>query len=413
MISVFTPTHNPSYLGAVYTSLKNQSYQDWEWVVLLNNGAQFDFKGDPRVKVHYDDTGFTHVGYLKKTACRLAKGDILLELDHDDQLLPGALEACAQAFQDPAVVFAYSNTVNHDVRSNSPVVWSERYGWRNRPFEHEGQRYLESISADPYPQSISRIWFAPNHFRAWRTTTYWKIGGHKATMKISDDHDLMLRTFIEGKMVHIDKPLYLYRVHGNNTWLQNMQDIQDTMWACHDRYIHPMAMRWAKDNNLRCLDLGGGINCPAGYESVDTHDCAVKADLTKRWPFEDHSVGLIRANDIIEHLPDPIHTMNEAYRVLAHGGFFLIEVPSTNGVGAWCDPTHKSFWNARSFKYYTEPNTQRYLLHAGVNCKFQSIKVKDIVQYDNIPYVVAHLVAVKQATPRFYGEMLWSFPAAS
>ena len=45
-----------------------------------------------------------------------------------------------------------------------------------------------------------------------------------------------------------------------------------------------------------------------------------KADLRKRWPFEDSSVDEIRAHDIFEHLPSQVHTMNEAHRVLRHGG---------------------------------------------------------------------------------------------
>lgn len=403
-ISLFTPSHSPQFLNESYRVLLSQSFNDWEWVVLLNNGAEYA-NPDRRVKICRDDTGIKDVGYLKRMACKQSTGDVLFELDHDDLLLPGALEETAKAFQDDSVDFAYSNTVNHDIRCDQPITWDAKYGWVNRAFQFEKINGIESVSADPHPQSISRIWFAPNHLRAWRTGTYWKMGGHNATMRITDDHDLMCRTYIQGKMHHIDKPLYLYRVTGDNTWLKNQDDIQTTMWECHDRYIEPMMKRWSKDRNLACIDICGGVNAAEGYKSVDRQNAEVISDLNERWPFEDNSVGIVRAHDAIEHLKDPIHTMNEAYRVLAHGGMFDILVPSTDGRGAFCDPTHVSFWNSRSFRYYTDRQYSRFI--PGSKCRFQQIKLRDIKMWDEqLPYVSAHLVAVKEDKPRFYGELL-------
>ena len=53
-----------------------------------------------------------------------------------------------------------------------------------------------------------------------------------------------------------------------------------------------------------------------------------------------------------QQLIDPVHVMNEAYRVLAPGGFFLIRVPSTDGRGAFQNPLNITFWNEHSFWYY-------------------------------------------------------------
>jgi SAM-dependent methyltransferase len=324
-------------------------------------------------------------------------------MDHDDLLLPGALEETEKAFSDPTVDFAYSNTVNHDVRINSPVTWDQRFGWSYRNLKVGDKECVEAVSAEPFPQSISRIWFAPNHLRAWRASSYWKVGGHNATMKITDDHDLMCRTYIAGKMQHIDKPLYFYRVHGGNTWLAHQEEIQETMFRCHDKYIEPMMMKWAKELGLRCIDLCGGVNPAEGFESVDLANAQINTDLNERWPFEDNSVGVIRAHDAIEHLRNPIHTMNEAYRVLAHGGMFDILVPSTDGQGAFCDPTHVSFWNYRSFRYYTQGVFRKFIpSYVG---RFQQIKLRDIRMWDDLPYVSAHLIALKDG-PRYYGEVL-------
>ena len=105
------------------------------------------------------------------------------------------------------------------------------------------------------------------------------------------------------------------------------------------------------------LDLGCGPRKKEGFIGVDFDDkwpgVDVAADLTKRFPYPDSSVDEIWAHDVIEHLPDRIHTMNELWRVCKAGAEVNIRVPSTDGRGAFQDPTHVSFWNVNSFKYYT------------------------------------------------------------
>lgn len=352
-------------------------------------------------------------GALKRYACERAIGDILLEVDHDDILMPTACERVQEVFDsDEDLCFCYSNSANMDTRNEpwTPVTWDPAYGWSYREIEWKGRILTEARSAPPYPQSISRIWFAPNHLRAWRTTDYWKIGGHDQSMQISDDHDMILRSYLYGNIYHIDECLYIYRVHGDNTWLQHQLKIQDTMWANHDKYIEPMMMKWSDMNGLRKVDICSGNYVPDGYESVDKNnkrEDGISADLNKKWPFEDNSVGIIRAHDAIEHLKNPIYTMKEAYRVLAHGGFFYITVPSTDGRGAFQDPTHVSFWNENSFLYYTVKNMNDF-----INCpvRFQRIKVttgfeNEYGENANIPYVFAHLTAIKEDEPRFYGPI--------
>jgi hypothetical protein len=223
-------------------------------------------------------------------------------------------------------------------------------------------------------------------------------------MHISDDHDLVARSFLGGTVEHIDKPLYVYRVHGENTWLKNGDEIDRTMWDNHDKYYVPMVEKWARDAYLGLVDLGGAINQPAGYKSIDRHNADIVCDLNGDWALSDQSVGVLRAHDIIEHLKDPIHTMNEAWRVLAHGGLLDIMVPSTTGVGAFCDPTHVSYWNARSFRYYTEAVVRAYIEPECV-CRFQVVKLAEVQHFEGIPYVQAQLQAVHDG-PRIHGALL-------
>lgn len=75
-------------------------------------------------------------------------------------------------------------------------------------------------------------------------------------------------------------------------------------------------------------------------------------DLEGPWDFPDNYADKIIAVDLVEHLHDRIHTMNEAWRVLKPGGIFEIVVPSSEGRGGDQDPTHVSAWNINSFFYY-------------------------------------------------------------
>jgi SAM-dependent methyltransferase len=111
------------------------------------------------------------------------------------------------------------------------------------------------------------------------------------------------------------------------------------------------------------LNLGSADDLRQGFINVDVVPApgVVVADLSKPWPWQDSSVDHVRASHVIEHLPDKILTMNELWRVLKPGGKVEIDVPTTDGPGAWQDPTHVSFWNRRSFLYYEAGSPYRDL----------------------------------------------------
>jgi O-antigen biosynthesis protein len=397
MISIFTPTNDSSFLPQIYKSLLAQTDQDWEWVILYNNGGEPITFDDKRVKNHVVYKAPEWVGTMKAAACELATGDILLELDHDDLLLPTAVEEVKKAFEDSEVGFVYSNTVHALVNPDGTLTavqrFDERYGWKYRTIEYNGVTLDEHISFEPTPESVSRIWFAPNHLRAFRVSTYKEIGGYNKDMRILDDLDLMCRMYAKTKFKHIDKPLYIYRVHGKNSWLRYNQEIQQNVYRIYDQYVFQLAQSWAVQNNLRKLDLGGRFGSASGFETVDLKDADVIADLEGRWPFEDNSVGVIRAYDVFEHLKDPIHTMKEVSRVLAPGGWLFCQVPSTDGRGAFQDPTHVSFWNENSFRYYTDQYWARYI---DTPVRFQATRLYTTEKNaEQVCWVQAHLLNLK------------------
>lgn len=360
-VSVFTPSHDSAFLPQVYESLQRQTDPDWKWTIVHNNGgAPFDCD-DKRVTQHLLYKAPEYVGALKSYACRVAEGDVLLELDHDDLLLPSAVAKVKEAFEDSRVGFAYSNTVYANDKWEQTHKFDEKYGWHFRDFNYEGHALNEHISFPPDPAAVSRIWYAPNHLRAFRHEVYDRVGGYAEDMRVLDDQDLMARIYQESEFYHIDEPLYIYRVHGLNSWIKYNQEIQNNVPRLYDKYIEGLVVVWAKRNGLRLLDLGAAFAPREGFETVDLAGAQVNCDLEQRWPFADSSVGVIRALDIFEHLKDPIHTMQECYRVLVPGGWIFAQVPSTDGRGAFQDPTHKSFWNENSWLYYTHANWAKYI----------------------------------------------------
>jgi hypothetical protein len=146
------------------------------------------------------------------------------------------------------------------------------------------------------------------------------------------------------------------------------------------------------------LNLGCCDNLLPGFINVDMFPYAgvQTADLRQAWPWADSSAEYIRAWDIIEHLPDKIFTMNQIWRVLQAAGRVEISVPTTDGTGAWQDPTHISYWNRRSFAYYEagNPYRERFAQSYGIHAKFRILQERTDQTLDG-PRLTILLEAVK------------------
>ena len=375
--SIITPTHNTQFLARLSRSIANQTFKDFEWIVLPNGNANIDIESlEYKPKIIYStkpDSKF--IGLFKKEACIVSSGVVVVEVDHDDEITPDCLQELYGAFNlDQTIDFAYSNCAEIDPQGK-PHIYDDMYGWRNRPFKYYGKDFLELISFDPSPASFSKIWFAPNHVRAWKKSFYEKIGGHNENMEVLDDHDILCRTYIQGKVKHIDKCLYIYYKHKDNTcYGEKNAFIQTETLNIHDKYIYALVEKWCDLNGLLKIDLCGGFNSPEGYKSIDMRNAEIIHDLNNPWPFKNGEVGLVRAHDALEHLKDPIHVMKEAYRCLCPMGWFLTQTPSTDGRGAFQDPTHITFWNSNSFWYYTKKSQAEYI---GMPVRFQANRIKN------------------------------------
>jgi len=380
-------------------SLQAQTYAgDWEWLVVPNHDAHVPESVREMARVvRYE--GPDAIGAIKRFCCEQAQGEIVVELDHDDLLVPTAMERIAAALEDAD--FAYSNFAEFEDKTWKPHIYDPAYGWRTRRFHCYGHDFEEIRAFEPDARSMSLVHYAPNHVRAWRADAYWRVGGHDAEMATCDDHDLCCRFYLGSEMARIDECLYLYRLHGDNSYLVNNAEIQKKTQDVRRKYLHPMAIRQANLARLPKIDLGAAHNKPAGFIGVDQYDGPAVdrvCDVREGLPFPDSSVGIVRAMDFLEHIPDSVGLMNEIWRVLADGGWLLSGTPSTDGRGAWQDPTHCAFWNENSFWYYTHCGYAEYV--PDIDCRFQVMRLETyhptaFHRKHNIPYVYADLAAIK------------------
>ena len=394
--SIISPSHkNTPYLQELYESLCAQTYENWEWVLWLNGKFKRsklspEIENDERVKIYECTEKNPNVGFHKNKAFHLGSGDVVVEVDHDDMITPDCLEELNKAYQDESVGFVFSDVAVYD---DNFVPYNEQHGWSYYFYEFRGKNLYVMNSWRPTSQSLAYIWYAPDHVRSWRKSVYEEIGGHNVDLSICDDHELMIRTYLKTKMYHIKKPLYIYRVYGENTYLQRNADIQTKTVDLYKEYAYQLAEKDADDRGLLKVDIGGGLYPRAGYLTVDQEGGDITCDLNEGIPLPDNSVGVINASHVLEHLRDPIKSMREIHRVLAHGGWAMIEVPSTDGRGAWQDPTHVSFWNEHSFWYYTNKDKAIFIRNSDI--RFQTYRLETWEMAPHIPVVSAWLTAIK------------------
>jgi O-antigen biosynthesis protein len=416
-VSVFTPSHRPTYLNETFASLQRQSFPDWEWIVLLNKGARWaPPHPDPRVRV-VTDNHTTGVGHAKQRACAEAQGEILVELDHDDLLTSHALEAIVKArADDPTATLLYSHFAQIRADgSRDDSIFDPGAGWKYKDVTIDGKDLQYALALAPTPHNVSYIWWAPNHVRAFPREAYLAAGGYDPQRTVLDDQDLMCRLYQLGPFHLIDDCLYLQRMHEHNTQRDAKTNafIQQETIALYDRNIERNALAWAKREGLLALDFGAAHGRPDGYLGVDQHDgpnVGIVATLPHPLDLPDSSVGVIRAFDFMEHVADKVALINELYRLLAPGGLLLSMTPSTDGRGAFQDPTHVAFYNENSFWYYTEANFRKYV--PEITAKFQSSRIYTAYPTEwhaehDISYVTANLIALKEPMERNGGAYLW------
>jgi glycosyltransferase involved in cell wall biosynthesis len=258
--SVFTPTYKTEErIRRTYESLANQTFGNWEWVVVDDSPDDITWNilmelkdNDYRVKPHrlYPLSG-GNVGLAKNRAAMLCDGDWLVELDHDDALTTDCLETCNNAIlKYPDAGFLYSDVCEmyedgemKHYDNNWGGNWYARhdnyfdFGYAGHTWVNvDGKDILAHWYPDINPLSIRFNISMPDHVRMWERNLYHQIGGHNKNTPVADDLEMLIRTFLNTRMIHVKKVLYFQYNNRNSTVDNNATDINRRARLIRDYY---------------------------------------------------------------------------------------------------------------------------------------------------------------------------------
>jgi glycosyltransferase involved in cell wall biosynthesis len=208
LISVLLPVFNPKveFLKKAIDSVVRQSYPHWQ--LCIANDASTDpevamvlddyANRDSRILVvHRRENG--HISAASNSALEMAEGEFIALLDHDDELVPGALLSIVEALNaNPGALLLYSDEDKID---------------------EFGQRFDPHFKPDWNPELLLGQNYI-SHLGVYHAERVREIGGFREGFEGSQDHDLVLR-FTKGldekNIVHIPEVLYHWRALEGST----------------------------------------------------------------------------------------------------------------------------------------------------------------------------------------------------
>lgn len=133
------------------------------------------------------------IGIARNIGAAWLNTDLILFLDADDWLYPGALATLANLLDErPGAQFAYGDYTENGVTIHT-LPWSE------------GKPLLATQNIASYCQ-------------LWRASAFWRIGGYSA-IGVAEDWELQRRAARAGyAAAHADAVIFEHRIHDGNKW---------------------------------------------------------------------------------------------------------------------------------------------------------------------------------------------------
>jgi len=224
--SVFTTAYK-SYekILRVYNSLLKQTFNDWEWVIIDDSDDNMHFEYlrksllDNRIRLFRNSKNNGSIGNIKNEAVSLCRGKYVLEMDHDDEILPFVLKESFVLFEsDESIGFIYMDFIN--IYENNSNFW---YG--NKICKGYGSYYCQKynnrwvyVYNTPNINNItlSHLVCCPNHPRIWRKKVLIDSGNYCESLPVCDDYEIILRTVLNTKIAKISKFGYIQYMNESN-----------------------------------------------------------------------------------------------------------------------------------------------------------------------------------------------------
>lgn len=288
IFSIFTCAYKTNKLKAerLYKSLVNQTYKNWNWWIIDDSpeGEESYFSSikDPRITIIKNVTNHGSIGFNKHMIAMMCDGDYLVEVDHDDALTEDCLLLLYNAFEEyPDSKFVYSDTLEM-VGDHTSVCYSEGFSYGQGYYRNEnveGWNYKVAITCPSInARSIRGIHAQPNHVRVWERNFYHFIGGHNIDLGVCDDMDILVRTFLNTKMTHINKVLYIQyedsvrSERADNTQgrrFKVIQELNELLRQKYDKKIHERILELGYEDNAWIEDGGYSDLHSDNFEPID------------------------------------------------------------------------------------------------------------------------------------------------
>jgi glycosyltransferase involved in cell wall biosynthesis len=225
--SLFTPSYN-SYekILRVYNSLQKQTLLDWEWVIIDDSPddnnfyfLRYNFSNDQRIRFYRRSNNNGSIGNVKNETIGLCRGKYIVEMDHDDELMPYVLRESADLFDtNPDIGFIYYDCAC--VYENGTNQWygdfiCKGYGGYYSQ-KYEGNWRLVYITPNINNITMSHLVCCPNHPRIWRREQLLNMGSYSEYLPICDDYEIILRTCVSTKIAKIHKLGYIQYMNDSN-----------------------------------------------------------------------------------------------------------------------------------------------------------------------------------------------------
>jgi SAM-dependent methyltransferase len=153
------------------------------------------------------------------------------------------------------------------------------------------------------------------------------------------------------------------------------------------------------------IELGCGLRKQQGYIGLDCVPLPgvdVVCNLEQGIPLAKNSATDLHADHCIEHLPDIVFAFQEIYRVCKPGARVHIRVPYYASIGAFKDPTHKSFYTEETFRYFTSHEWEGFDYQMEINLQIEAVSYVYLPGFHFMSHVMPKFVMT------FLRRFLWN-----
>ena len=193
------------YLRRLTESFQEQTYSNWELCFSDGSGAQSPLTEllkeltakDNRIKyVSHEEP--LQISENTNSAIEIATGDFIAFADHDDELTPNALFECVKAINE---------------KPQTLVIYTDE-----DKMSMDGHKFFQPHFKPDFNLDLLRSNNYICHFFVVRREIAEKTGGLRPEYNGAQDYDYIFRcTEMAGKIVHIPRVLYHWRVHSAST----------------------------------------------------------------------------------------------------------------------------------------------------------------------------------------------------